>query len=260
MAGNGITKYPVLLLHGLNCRDRRPFAYFGRIPSYLEGQGVRVYLGGQDATGSVRSNALLLRRRLKRILKQEGCEKVNIIAHSKGGLEARYLISTLGMAPYVASLTTLSTPHQGSWTARKWCFRKKTIRLYGRISDFMWKRMGDRRPNVEKALQEMTPAAMKQFNKENPDSSLVYYQSYGARLNGRGEDLLMSLFRCFVFGEDGENDGLVSPEHARWGVYRGTVENISHQDLVDSRQKDVKGFCMTEFYGQLIRDLAELGF
>ena len=33
---------------------------------------------------------------------------------SKGGLDARYLISGLHMAPYVASLTTINTPHRGS--------------------------------------------------------------------------------------------------------------------------------------------------
>ena len=101
---------------------------------------------------------------------------------------------------------------------------------------------------------------MKVFNQKNPDSPLVYYQSFGARLNKKGDDKLMRILRLFVFSLDGENDGLVAPESARWGVYRGTIENISHQDLVDSRKKDVKGFCMTRFYGGLIRDLEERGF
>ena len=257
------TKYPILLIHGLNCRDERPFEYFGRIPSWLEGQGVKVYLGGQDATGTIQSNARFLKKRLQRILKKEQCGKVNIIAHSKGGLEARYLISSLGMAPYVASLTTLSTPHYGSRTAKRWCQRKRFVHIYSRISDFMWKKMGDEKPDVEKVLKELTPASMRVFNRKNPDSPLVYYQSFGARLNKknrRGDDKLMRVLRLFVFGLDGENDGLVAPESAQWGVYRGTIENISHQDLVDSRKKDVKGFCMTKFYGRLIWDLAERGF
>lgn len=260
MAKGSVTKYPVLLLHGLNCRDKRPFAYFGRIPGWMEGRGVHVYLGGQDATGTIRDNALFLQRRIYAILEKEGCEKINIIAHSKGGLEARYLISTLHMAPYVASLTTLATPHQGSWTARRWCYRKPVMWIYGKCSDWLWKRMGDEKPNVEKAIQELTPAYLKTFNRKNPDSPLVYYQSYGAELNGRGEDLLMSFFRHFVYGADGENDGLIAPKNTHWGVYRGTIENISHQDLVDSRQKDVGEFHMAEFYGKLIEELAGMGF
>ena len=47
------------------------------------------------------------------IIQKTGCEKVNIIAHSKGGLESRYAISQLGLSPYVASLTTINTPHHG---------------------------------------------------------------------------------------------------------------------------------------------------
>jgi len=255
-----ITKYPVLLVHGLNCRDERPFEYFGRIPSFLEKQGVRVYLGGQDAAGSIAGNARQLQERLIEILERENCGKVNIIAHSKGGLEARYLISTLGMAPYVASLTTLCTPHQGSRTAKKWCAKKRLLRLYGGAADFYWRRLGDVRPESARALCELTPAYLKSFNKKNPDRPGIYYQSYGARLTSAGEDHLMVLLRRFVLGQDGENDGLVSPERTHWGVYRGTVENISHQDMVDSRKKDVKGFCMSEFYSRLICDLAERGF
>ena len=40
-------------------------------------------------------------------------EKVNIIAHSKGGLDSRAAIAHCGMAPYVATLTTINTPHRG---------------------------------------------------------------------------------------------------------------------------------------------------
>ncbi len=52
-------------------------------------------------------------RRIKEILEETGSDKVNIIAHSKGGLDSRYAISCLGAAPYVASLTTINTPHRG---------------------------------------------------------------------------------------------------------------------------------------------------
>ena len=47
------------------------------------------------------------------VLAETGAEKVNIIAHSKGGLDSRYAISCLGMDKYVATLTTINTPHYG---------------------------------------------------------------------------------------------------------------------------------------------------
>src|SRR5262249_5187529 len=38
---------------------------------------------------------------------------VHVFAHSMGGLDARYMISRLGMAKRVLSLTTIATPHRG---------------------------------------------------------------------------------------------------------------------------------------------------
>src|SRR5436190_277798 len=54
--------------------------------------------------------------------------KVIIIAHSMGGLDARYMISRLGMADRVAALVTLSTPHHGSPYA-DWCLKNLGMKL-----------------------------------------------------------------------------------------------------------------------------------
>ena len=51
--------------------------------------------------------------RIKQIVADTGCEKVNIIAHSKGGLDSRYAAAVEDMSSYIASVTTINTPHQG---------------------------------------------------------------------------------------------------------------------------------------------------
>ena len=108
------TRYPILLLHGAGFRDlKRPF-YWGRIPDALEAHGAALYYGRQDCWASVGDNAQFLKDRLLKILEETGAEKVNIIAHSKGGLEARVLASSLGMGDKIASITTVGTPHRGS--------------------------------------------------------------------------------------------------------------------------------------------------
>ena len=58
----------------------------------------------------------MIKRSILEVLTKTGAEKVNLIAHSKGGMEARYMIKVLGMNTHVASLTTISTPHHGSKT------------------------------------------------------------------------------------------------------------------------------------------------
>ena len=107
------TKYPVLMVHGVFFRDSRFFNYWGRIPRELEANGARIFYGNHPSAASVADSAALLKERIEEILTQTGAEKVNIIAHSKGGLDCRYAISRLGISQQVASLTTINTPPQG---------------------------------------------------------------------------------------------------------------------------------------------------
>lgn len=260
MEGFIAPRYPILLLHGLNCRDDRPIYYFGRIPALLEQAGVSVYLGGQDAWGSIASNGQLLQKRLLAILDDASCEQVNIIAHSKGGLEARYLISTLGMGHRVASLTTIATPHRGCKAAQHWLTHKRLIAAATRNLDGFWRLLGDSQPDSLTSLAQLTPESLARFNRDNPDDPRVFYQSWGTALAGSKKDKAMLLTHWLLYPYDGETDGLVSPTAAAWGLYRGTLQHISHQDIVDSRQKNLPHFSITSFYLWLVTDLARLGF
>ena len=108
------TKYPVVLVHGMMAKNSRFWRAFRGIASFLKEQGIAVYVTNQDGVGAVATNAVQLKEEILDILKKENCQKVNLIAHSKGGVDSRYMISHLDMAEHVASLTTLSTPHHGS--------------------------------------------------------------------------------------------------------------------------------------------------
>ena len=107
------TKYPILLVHGVFFRDYKKFNYWGRIPKTLEDNGATIYYGNHQSALAIANSAIELAERIKAIVEETGCEKINIIAHSKGGLDCRYAISEYGIAEYVASLTTVSTPHRG---------------------------------------------------------------------------------------------------------------------------------------------------
>lgn len=270
-----MTKYPILLVHGMGFRDRKRLCYWGRVARALEEHGARVYFGGQDSNGSVESNARQLEAALKNALADSGAEKVNIFAHSKGGLEARLLISGMGYANRVASLSTFSTPHNGSITvdrlmrlAPQWLIRAACAPV-----DLWFRLLGDKSPDTYSAICAFRTADAQRFNKAYPDCAGVYTQSFGFVMKNARSDMLMALpwlvVRCF----EGDNDGLLAPRAVSFGVFRGVFSGtgrrgISHCDETDARRRRLCGTPpkapheisdITQFYLGVAQELAEIG-
>ena len=107
------TKYPMLFVHGVFFRDFRYLNYWGRISEELQKNGAIIFYGNQQSAATVEECGKELDARIRQICRDHGVDKVNIVAHSKGGLDSRYAISMLGTHEYVASLTTINTPHRG---------------------------------------------------------------------------------------------------------------------------------------------------
>lgn len=261
------TKYPLLMVHGVFFRDFRYFNYWGRIPKELKKNGAEVYLGEQQSASSVRESAEELARRIAQIVTDTGCEKVNIIAHSKGGLDARYAVSRLGMDKYVASLTTVNTPHRGCVFADR-LLEKAPQKLkdgLARKYNAALKKLGDREPDFLAAVADLTASSCQVFNEETPDREGVRYRSVASKMNSwTGGKFPLNLSHILVRPFDGENDGLVSVESASWGEYCRLVavngsRGVSHGDMIDLNRENIDGFDVREFYVDLVRDLKELG-
>jgi len=261
------TKYPLLMVHGLGFRDWRYFNYWGRIPKELIKNGAKIYYGNQEAFASVETNAEAIRRKILEITEETGCDKVNIIAHSKGGLDSRYAITKLGMADYVASLTTVATPHRGSPVSD--LGNKVPDNIYRKVSDFMNKRFrkfGDTAPDFYTACHQLSSGFAEEFNREVPDSDKVYYQSYASVMKNALSFGLLSVTYLMIKGADGgRNDGLVTEQSAVWGEFKGVYESkgvrgVSHGDTIDLAREDYKGYDPREEYVKIVADLKERGF
>ena len=267
------TKYPILLVHGAGFHDTMAgLNYWGRIPAALEQNGAQVFFGGQDAWGSVEVNAATIKESVERILDETGADRVNIIAHSRGGIEARYMISSLGMAPYVASLTTVSTPHHGSRTVDVFTGMPTPFRrmVAGPVNAWFWL-IGDRRPDFYSSIESMSTDFMTQFNIDHPDDPRVYVQSFAGRMDTVWSDPLIAPAFAVVYWFDGPNDGLVSVESAQWGNFRGVIRSashrgVSHADTTDYRRMNFSLWAsddgiadIREFYIELAADLKSMG-
>lgn len=253
------TNYPILLVHGMGFRDSRTLNYWGRIPAVLEENGNKIYYGNQDAVGSIRDNALVIKNRIEEIVHETDCGKVNIIAHSKGGLDVRYAMSHYNLGDKVASITTIQTPHNGSKTVDLLLkFPDWMVKLVGFVADIWMRMIGDKNPDSYNVYHAFSTKEAEKFNNECRDDERVYCQSYAFIMNSMTSDIFMIFPHIVVNLVEGENDGLLAPDSVKWGNFKGiykgnTNRGISHCDEVDLRRrrfsnkegkgiKDITGF------------------
>lgn len=267
------TRYPIVMIHGLGFRDRKYLNYWGRIPSVLERHGALVFYGNQDSHGSVENNGMQIKDRILHILEEQQCEKVNLIAHSKGGLDARYLISALDMEDQIASLTTISTPHHGSKSIDiLLSFPRILVKVFAFFSDLWYRLLGDKAPDSFSVYNTFSTRYAKEFNYKIKDSKKVYYQSYAFAMSHCYSDIVLLFPSFFVKLIEGENDGLLTPDSARWTNFKGiirssSIRGISHCDEVDMRRRpftrkqiDGKISDITAFYLSVVAELKSGGF
>jgi triacylglycerol lipase len=262
------TRYPILLVHGVSWRDDYPIPYWDSVPEALEAHGARVYLAKHDAWGTIEGNAAKIAQRIDAILSETGAGKVNLVAHSKGGIESRYLISSLGRGGQVASLSTINTPHRGSASARFFLKDAPVVNgVTGKAVDltalFI---LGDRDPDAKKAVWQLTPEFMAEFNAANPDDPRVLYQSWTSVLDDSYGVPLYQAFYMLLRDLEGPNDGFVSVSSAQWGDFRGV---IGAEEGIPISHSDVHGlilfpaanrFNAPAFYVALVSELKDRGF
>ena len=261
------TKYPILLVHGVFFRDTKYFNYWGRIPKELEANGATIFYGNHSSALSVAESAKELKNRISEILSQTGAEKVNIIAHSKGGLDCRFAIAKLGIEDKVASLTTINTPHKGCLFADYLLkviptdIKDKVAKTYNSALE----KLGDKKPDFLAAVNDLTDAGCSRLNEEMPTPNGIFCQSVGSVLpKATSGQFPLNFSYHLAKYFDGENDGLVSEKSFRWGEKYTLLKpiesrGISHADVIDLSRENIKGFDVREFYVELIADLKNRG-
>ena len=264
------TKYPIVMVHGVFFRDYEAgfLNYWGRIPDELTQNGATIFYGCQQSADSVANCGAELAEQIKKIIATTNYEKVNIIAHSKGGLDSRYAIAKYGLEDMVASLTTINTPHRGCEFA-DYLLDKIPENVQNTVAttyNASLKKLGDHNPDFLKAVYDLTHNSCTQMNNEIIDSPKVFYQSIGSHMKkASGGRFPLNYSFHLVKYFDGPNDGLVGEDSFEWGSNYKYLEpsgnrGISHGDMIDLNRENFDGFDVREFYVQLIKDLKDRGF
>lgn len=279
------TKYPVILVHGVALGDSTlGFNYFGRIPNYLRSRGAKVEGGEQDAWSTGAENALQLKNKIAAVRSKYNVTKVNIIAHSKGGIDTRYMFKLYPETlSWVASFTCIASPMRGSILAEvilgaipSWAqpFVANIVNVIGMIIQ------GDDSPDTLAAANQLRRSVMADFNASvNSVDSLasgrsgIYTQSYAARIKGVVLDLaLQATGVCMSLSQAGEspNDGAVWVESAKYANYKGEQSGawwcggVTHFGIVDRGILLLPGFTpgfdAREFHVNIVKDLKSRGY
>lgn len=259
-------RHPVVMMHGFGLlASLRRGGHLHREAMFLRGLGVLAYAPNVSPYHTIPFRAATWATLIDEILIESRAEKVNLIAHSMGGLDARYLISKLGYHDRVASLITVATPHRGSALAE--IVLETPDRVQSLMTDAArWvsdATMEGTPSDFHRAVCDLTPDYVTNtFNPEVPDHPDVRYWSYAAYA-GRGTNVsinpVLAPLNMMLYGRQGPNDGFVASTSAVWGECLGTLEADHAQQIGIGRSIGSK-FDSCGFFGQMAEMLAAEGY
>jgi len=252
--------YPIVLAHGFFGFDRFAGAnfltYFYEVKEDLAAHGeLLVFTPTVDPFNDSLTRSARLLEQLEQIRAQTGAAKLNLIAHSQGGLDARIVASL--RPELIASVFTVSTPHHGTPVSdlvagglQNPGARAVVDALVGLVASPLWSE-STADSSITNALGQFETNTMTAFNARWVDAPGVQYYSVAGRSALRLAETECETSRVdrprFVSDFDGTrdplttllsttglvispnafspvpNDGLVPVESAKWGTFLGCV-------------------------------------
>lgn len=258
--------YPVVLAHGFFGFEDFAGAgfvdYFYKVKENLAKNGEsNIHTPAVDPFNGSDKRGAQLAAFIEKLLDETGYEKVNILGHSQGGLDARVVAHE--HPEWVASVWTFATPHHGTPVAdvvlklapsdRFQDLLDALVKLAGRP---LWAAI-DGETSLATALQQLSRPGMSAFNSRYTDSPSVAYYSLTGRsqrslglsecqakethsfitkhkYTGDPVNPLFAIFATYLASTEfggSPNDGLVRVRDAKWGTFLGCVP-ADHTDEI----------------------------
>jgi len=284
---------PLILAHGFSgFHNIGPIDYFYGVEPALVKDGHNVFITTVDPYNSSYIRGEQLRIQVEDILAQTGAKHANLVCHSQGGLDCRYVAHMLGGR--IGAVVMVSTPNHGDpvadvalgaipGPAKDALF--SLLELFGKV---ILDPNGKPDSDAQASLVAMSTAGVAEFNKVITDHPDVKYFSLGGRANGVLGDidcgspnelgwvsewdtktdatsLLMQPTAAILNASTSivpVNDGLVTVNSARWGTFLGCLpaDHIQQVCQIANNQKTSSGFYCVDFYRTLANWLVERGF
>ncbi len=245
---------PIILAHGLFGFSRIGLgpltltSYFRGIPDALRAAGNRVLVTRVHPIAGVEFRSRRLGYRISTAFPDE---PVHIIGHSLGGLDARGLVADPAWRHRVLSVTTIGTPHLGTFLAD---FAKLRV---GRVY-----RLLDRMGLDPRGFLDITRLSARRFHRRfNQPDDLPCFSLSG---DPPPTEVTWPLRRLHeILSElEGPNDGLVSVRSAEAFGTPLPAWPADHLRQMNWMTPSANSTCppIPELYARILNELARLGF
>lgn len=266
------TKYPIVLAHGMSGFDEilGIVDYWYGIPSELRDYGATVYVTTVSQFNSTEMRGEQLIDQIETIVAISGKPKVNLIGHSHGGLDVRYVAAV--RPDLVASVTSVGSPHKGADLAdflaaniRGGSFGEAVLAAFANsLGDVLAFLTGHSNPqDAIAALGSLTSAGVATFNASYPQgvpttscgegafsvNGIRYYSWSGTGILTNALDVSDGLMALTSLFYDMANDGLVDRCSSHLGdvirdnYFMNHIDEINHAlglvSLLDTNPKTV---------------------
>ncbi|RJO74553.1 MAG: hypothetical protein C4523_00455 [Myxococcales bacterium] len=247
------TRFPIAMLHGMAGWDSvlEIYDYFRGVKDDLIGRGYDVHVTEVAMFNNTDYRAAEIESQLLDILWNTGARKLDLVAHSQGGIDARHFISGMGHENDVALLAMLSTPNRGVILGDMILGNVTGVsqEILAGLFDFFGNLIDGSESDIRAALAQIAVKNMTEvFNPAHPDAPGVLYWSWAGTTcldldfscqDAHGGEWVNPVFALpyrlvaayAPSPEFAECDGLVPVESAKWGEFFGTV-NADHPDEI----------------------------
>jgi len=223
------TRHPLVLMHGFGAlAGVLSGGVLQREARHLRALGVAAFAPTVAPYGTLDERADGWGAHLARILRETGAERLNLLAFSSGGLDARLVARRPAWAGRIASLVTLSTPHRGNPLAA-WALdrpdRLARVVLAGMQSAgrLAWKEP----PRIADALAGLTPETVAARFPSDEAVDGAWCGSYTSAAGGGTPATLhpgLVVPHRLLARLSGASDGIVPTASMAWGDVLGHVE------------------------------------
>jgi triacylglycerol lipase len=277
--------YPIVLAHGFSgFHNIGPLNYFYGVEDALSKDGHQVFVTRVDPYNSSEARGEELLSQVQSILGDTSSDKVDLICHSQGALDCRYVANKIGK--HIGAVVMVAGVNRGDYVAdvAAGIIQGPTadavqllLTLFG---DGVLDPNGNPNTDAKAAIAQLTTPGCDAFNAKHPDDpNVAYFSIAGRSQNGGGDadcgsareapfiekwDQVTSPVNALLSGTESlingssspppTNDGLVTVASSRWGTFLGCVpaDHLSEVCQIGGQSSGSSYDCVTMY-----RDIAD---